>query len=161
MKLSIIVAQSKNRVIGMGNKLPWRMPADLAHFKKLTMGKPIVMGRKTYESIGRPLPGRKNIVITRNKNLLLPGCEVFHALEKALEALGTEPEVMVIGGANLYAQCINKANALYVTEVDTNCEGDAFFPEIDLSIWKMIDQEFCEKGLKNDHACVFQYYERV
>ena len=118
MKISLVVAKSKNNVIGKNNQLPWHLPADLKHFKNLTMGKPIIMGRKTFDSIGKPLPGRRNIIISHQPNLFIDGCEVFHSIDDALSALKNETEVMIIGGANLYAQTIERASRLYLTEID-------------------------------------------
>lgn len=145
MKLSLIVAVSRNGVIGLNNQLPWHLPEDLKYFKSVTMGKPIVMGRKTYESIGRPLPGRTNIVITRDANWSAAGVEVAQTLEvalklgeKACEAAGAE-EIMVIGGEQIYRLTLAAADRLYLTQVDAEVEGDAFFPEIDLKAWNQVD----------------------
>ncbi len=147
MKLSLIVAVSRNGVIGLNNQLPWHLPEDLKYFKSVTMGKPIVMGRKTYESIGRPLPGRTNIVITRDANWSAAGVEVAQTLEvalklgeKACEAAGAE-EIMVIGGEQIYRLTLAAADRLYLTQVDAEVEGDAFFPEIDLKAWNQVDMK--------------------
>lgn len=131
MIVSIIVAMGHNRVIGLNNQLPWLLPEDLKFFKATTMGKPIIMGRKTFESIGRALPGRTNIVITRNKKWKQDGVKVVHTMEKALKiaAKGKTEEIMVIGGAQIYAEALDHAQRLYITEVDIDVEGDAFFPE--------------------------------
>lgn len=131
MIISIIVAMGHNRVIGLNNQLPWLLPEDLKFFKAKTMGKPIIMGRKTFESIGRPLPGRTNIVITHNKKWKHEGVKVVHSMEKALKiaAKDKSEEVMVIGGAQIYAEALDHAQRLYITEVDIDAEGDAFFPE--------------------------------
>ena len=133
MQLAIVVAQSKNRVIGVNNDLPWRLPKDLAYFKSVTLGKPIIMGRKTFESIGRPLPGRTNIVISRNALFAPEGVEVVSSLMQAVE-LAKEvcvrdgvAEAMIIGGAQVYSQAIAMADTLYITQVDAQIEGDAFF----------------------------------
>lgn len=126
--LTLIVARARNGVIGRDNTLPWRLPEDLAHFKRTTMGAPIVMGRKTYESIGRPLPGRRNIVVTRSAKLALPGCEIAHSLEDAQRlCIGVE-QIFLIGGAQLYADALPSADRLIVTEIDADFEGDAHFP---------------------------------
>ena len=150
MKLSLIVAVSRNGVIGLNNQLPWHLPEDLKYFKSVTMGKPIVMGRKTYDSIGRPLPGRTNIVITRDPAWSAPGVEVAQSLEAALalgktacEAAGAE-EIMVIGGEQIYRMCIENADRLYLTQVDAEVEGDAFFPDIDLNAWHQVDTKLPE-----------------
>ncbi|MEH6544068.1 MAG: dihydrofolate reductase [Porticoccaceae bacterium] len=139
--VSLIVAVSNNGVIGVKNQLPWHLPEDLKYFKAVTMGKPIVMGRKTFESIGRPLPGRSNIVVTSSQNWHSPGLEVCHSLEAALElarrlaAASGMDEVMVIGGEQIYRQSINLADRIYMTKVNVDMEGDAFFPELDAQGW--------------------------
>lgn len=159
MKISLIVAQSKNRVIGKDNHMPWHLPADLKHFKHITMGKPIIMGRKTFDSIGKPLPGRRNIVISRDKNLQIPGCEVFHSIEEALIAVQNEPEIMVIGGANLYAQMFARANTIYLTVIDAEFDGDTFFPALS-SEWILQSEETFSPDEKNQYAYCFQRYDR-
>lgn len=133
--ISMIVAMAENRAIGRDNQLPWHLPADLKHFKAVTMGKPMLMGRKTFESIGRPLPGRRTIVITRDAAWRAEGVETAPSIDAALEMASTAEEVMIVGGAQIYAQAIEKADRLYVTEVATAADGDAFFPEIDTAIW--------------------------
>lgn len=166
MLLSIIVAQSQNRVIGRGNKLPWYLPEDLKYFKRITQGKPIVMGRKTYESIGRPLPGRTNIVISRNPDYTQPGTRVVGSLEAALELAeqqalvdGSE-ELLVIGGAEIYAQALVLADRLYITQVHAEIEGDAFFPEIDPQDWEtVLRQDFSAEG-SNPYDYSFLVYQR-
>ena len=142
MKMSLIVAVSRNGVIGLDNQLPWRLPDDLQYFKSVTMGKPLVMGRKTYDSIGRPLPGRTNIVITRDASWSAPGVNVATTLDDALLLArkacldsGVD-EVMVIGGEQIYRMTITVADRLYVTEVDAEIAGDAFFPTIDPQQWQ-------------------------
>ncbi len=128
MKIAIVVAMAANRVIGRDNQLPWHLPADLKHFKQLTLGKPVVMGRKTYASIGRPLPERTNIVVTRDRDYEAPGCVVVHSLDEALAAAGEAAEVMVIGGAGIYRQVLPRTDTLYLTEVHAEFEGDTLFP---------------------------------
>lgn len=125
------------RVIGKDNELPWRLSADLKHFKAITMGKPIVMGRKTFESIGRALPGRKNIVLTREMAFQAAGVEVAHSLDAAIGSAGATDEIMIIGGAQLYALALPRAHRLYVTWVVADIDGDTFFPETDWSQWRM------------------------
>lgn len=127
--ISLVCAMAKNRVIGQGNAMPWHLPADLQHFKAVTMDKPIVMGRKTYESIGRPLPGRRNVVISRNQNYCAEGCEVVDSIDAAMNLLSGSSEIMVIGGGYLYSQIIDLADKLYLTFIDLDVEGDTFFPE--------------------------------
>ena len=150
MKLSLIVAVSRNGVIGANNALPWHLPEDLKYFKSVTMGKPIVMGRKTYDSIGRPLPGRTNIVITRNSIWSAEGVVVAQTLAEAL-ALGAKAcaadgadEVIVIGGAQIYSETLPAAQRLYLTEVDADVEGDAFFPAINSDEWKQVAERLPE-----------------
>ena len=158
-RLSLIVAMDNNRLIGRDNQLPWRLPADLQHFKATTMGKPIVMGRKTWESLGRPLPGRTNIVITRNEDYLAEGAVVVHSLQAALAEADAE-EVMVIGGANLYAQALPQVDRLYLTRVDGDFKGDAWFPEFSESEWLLSATEAHEPDEKNPHAYRFDTYNR-
>ena len=128
MQISIIVALADNRLIGGNNKLLWHLPADLQYFKSITLGKPIIMGRKTYESIGKPLPGRRNIVISRNKQFKCQVCEVYDSLSKALAALQDYAEVMIIGGAEIYQQALPIADKMYITIVHHAFTGDAYFP---------------------------------
>ncbi|MCC3792128.1 type 3 dihydrofolate reductase [Vibrio parahaemolyticus] len=129
MIISMIAAMADNRVIGKDNQMPWHLPADFAWFKRCTMGKPVVMGRKTYDSIGRPLPGRLNIVISRDESLSIEGITTVTSVEKALEAAGNVEEVMIIGGGAIYASCLAMANKLYVTYIDAVVEGDTQFPD--------------------------------
>ena len=132
--ISFVVAIDKNRVMGCNNQLPWQMPADLQYFKKLTLNKPIVMGRKTYESIGRSLPMRRNIILTNDKQFVAEGCEIFHRSEDILIALRDEQEIMVIGGASLFEHWWLIADCLYITYIDGEFEGDVFFPEWDRQV---------------------------
>ena len=129
MIISLISAMGRNRVIGINNTLPWRLPADLKHFKQITLGKPVLMGRKTYESIGKPLPGRANIIISGDSNYQMPGCSVVNSIDAALAAATGYEEIMVIGGAALYQQLLPRADRLYLTLIDENFNGDAWFPE--------------------------------
>lgn len=160
MQISLIVAYDKNRVIGKNNQLPWHLPADLWHFKKLTMGNPIIMGRKTFESIGRPLPGRRNVIISRQGDLKIDGCEVFHSVEDALAGLQSESEVMVIGGANIYEQFLNYAHRLYITVVDAEVMGDTFFPQWNKKDWILVSENCFEADAKNEYGYCFQMWER-
>ena len=150
MRISLIVALARNRVIGRDNQLPWRLSADLQHFKGLTMGKPIVMGRKTYESIGRPLPGRTNIVVTRDSSFSAEGCRVVHSIDEALVAAGGADEVMIMGGENLYSQLLPRADRLYLTEVQAEVSGDAWFPEFDQTQWQELERESHRADEKNE-----------
>ncbi len=160
MRISLIAALARNRVIGIGNRLPWHLPADLARFKALTMGKPILMGRRTHESIGRPLPGRLNIVLTRDPACHAAGCELAHTLDEALRLAGDSPEVMVIGGAQLYAECLPHAQRLYLTLVELEPEGDAFFPAFDASEWAEHERTTCAPDDKNPYHYAFVTYDR-
>ena len=157
--VSMIVAMARGRVIGKDNKLPWRLPADLAFFKKTTMGRPVIMGRKTYESIGRPLPGRRNIVVTRDAGFAAEGCEAAHSPEEALRMAG-EGETFVIGGSEIYARFMPLADKLYVTAIDESFDGDATFPEIDLNEWTLTASEPGTVDETNKHPHAFLTYER-
>ena len=161
MRLSIVVAMAANRVIGRDNRLPWHLPADLKHFRQLTTGKPILMGRKTWESIGRPLPERTNIVITRDTDYAAAGCVVVHSIDAALRAAGHNDEVMVIGGSELYRQVLPQVTTIYLTRVHADIEGDAVFPEIDESEWREVERTDCVPDEKNAHAYSFITLERV
>lgn len=136
MIISLIVAMDKNNVIGKDNKMPWHIPDDLKRFKKLTMGKPIIMGRKTFESIGKPLPGRINIILTKDVNYSQDGCNVVHSVDEALKFCKGNDELMVIGGAKIYEQFLIMAKKIYLTLVDDEYEGDTYFPELDMREWE-------------------------
>lgn len=135
MKRSLVVAVARNGVIGRDNALPWRLPADLAHFKRVTMGHPVVMGRRTHESIGKALPGRKNIVVTHDPEYRAPGCTVVTSLEEAWKAAGDADEVCVIGGTTLFEETLPSADVIHLTEVDAEVEGDTWFPPFDRAAW--------------------------
>lgn len=139
MMLSLIVAMTRARVIGINNTLPWRLPGDLKRFKQITMGHPIVMGRKTFDSIGKALPGRRNVVITRQADLVIPGADVVHSLTEALLLLHDVPEVFIIGGAQIFEEALPLADKLYVTWIEEDIKGDAFFPDFDLARFKIIE----------------------
>ena len=165
MKLSLIVAVSRNGVIGVDNKLPWHLPEDLKYFKSVTMGKPLVMGRKTYDSIGRPLPGRTNIVVTRDPKWQAAGVEVAQSLEAALEVgrnacvkVGAD-EIMVIGGEQIYRMTLPAADRLYLTQVDADVEGDAFFPDVDFSEWKQVAEQLPQ--VTDTHPYRFLQFDRL
>ena len=159
--ISLIVAVSDNGVIGRHNALPWRLAADLRYFKKRTMGKPIVMGRKTWESIGRALPGRKNIVVTRDTGLEAPGTTVVHDLDAALAAAGDVEEIMVIGGETLYRALLPRADRVYLTRVHVEVpDGDAHFPDLDPQAWTLT----CSQPLAGEDGqpdCTFTEWRRV
>lgn len=158
--LSIITAMDQNRLIGRDNALPWHLPADLAFFKKTTLGKPILMGRKTYESIGRPLPGRQNIIISRDPNYRIDGCDTATGIEQALEMIKNQPEAMLIGGSSLYQQTIDLADKLYITFIHSQFEGDAWFPEIPSQNWVESAREDHSADDKNAYNYSFVTYLR-
>lgn len=137
--ISLIVAHDKNRVIGYEKKMPWHLPGELKYFKEQTMGKPMIMGRKTFESIGRPLPGRRNIVITRNENYNAEGIEVVSSLEEALKLVSKEQEIMIIGGEQIFKLALPIADRLYITKIDYEFQGDTFFPQYG-DEWTMISK---------------------
>ncbi|MDB4837149.1 dihydrofolate reductase [Marinomonas sp.] len=164
--LSLIVAMSTNRTIGINNSLPWHLPNDLKYFKQATMGKPIVMGRKTFESIGKPLPGRRNIVISRDPNYTAEGIDVVDSLEAAIELgesiclIDGQEDVMVLGGAQIYQLALEKVDRLYITHVDAEVEGDAFFPEVDWNAFNLVGEEaFAAEG-HNPYDYRFSVYQR-
>ena len=159
-RVSVIAALARNRVIGIENRLPWRLPEDLAHFKALTLNHPILMGRKTFESLGRPLPGRTNVVITRNPDYRPEGCLVATSIPAAIELCEGADEIFFIGGADLYAQAIVFADRLYLTEVDVEAEGDAWFPDYDARAFREVSRA-PHRGEKGD-ALGFDFvvYER-
>jgi len=159
--LSIIAAMAQNRVIGIDNTLPWRLPADLAHFKALTMGHHMIMGRKTYESLGKPLPGRTSVIVTRDTAFSAPGCVVVHSLDEAVAACEGDAEAFFIGGADLYRQALDVAQRLYLTEVKTAVEGDAWFPEFDRTVWSEASRTRCLADEKNPYDYDFVVFERV
>ena len=131
MIISFVAAMGRNKAIGKDNSLPWKLPADMKHFKDLTKGKPVIMGRKTYESIGKPLPNRKNIILTRDKNYKSKQCIVVHSVEEALSAAGSSEEAMVIGGSQVYHKFLPRTNKMYLTIIGADFEGDAYFPDYD------------------------------
>jgi dihydrofolate reductase len=153
----MIVAMADNRAIGKGNELLWHLPDDFKHFKAITMAKPILMGRKTYQSIGRPLPGRKNIVVTRDAAFTADGVLVVNSIDAALDAAKDDAEVMVIGGASFYQQMLPLADRLYVTRVHHRFDADTFFPEIDADQWRLVEQT--EHAADERHAFSFSFIE--
>lgn len=153
MQLNAIVAMSENRVIGYQNRLPWHLPADLRHFKQITMGKPILMGRKTYESIGRPLPGRENIILTRQQDFKAAGCVVVHDIQ---EAFHQRDELFLIGGADLFQQLLPKVQQIYLTVIHRDFEGDAFFPELIAAEWNEVENKNHPPDADNPYAYTFK-----
>ncbi|MES2795747.1 MAG: dihydrofolate reductase [Bacteroidota bacterium] len=168
--INIVVATAKNNVIGADNKLLWHLPADMRFFRLLTTGHIVIMGRKTYDSIGKPLPNRENIIISRDKKLNIEGCYVVNSLERALEksqsinstfTKESQKEVFIIGGEQIYQLSINLCQKLYITEVNANFEGDAFFPKIDPFDWKEDSRESYQKDEKNNFDYEFVVYNRI
>ena len=160
MKISLIVAMSRNRVIGKNKKMPWHLPAELRYFKQVTMGKPIVMGRKTFEAIGRVLPGRQNIVITRDPDFSFEGVEVVRSLDEAINVAGHAEEIMIIGGAHLYQQVMDRADRLYLTLIEADIEGDTFFPEYDKNEWQEVKSDYRKADDKNPYLMRFLVLDR-
>lgn len=161
MDISIIVAADENDLIGRENALPWRLPADLRYFKAQTMGKPVIMGRRTHQSIGKPLAGRHNIVVTRDPAYAAPECTVVHSLDDAIDAAGDVAEVMIIGGAALYRESIGLANRIYLTRIHAAFAGDTYFPEINYDEWREVTIEAHAPDEQNPHAYSFEVLERV
>ena len=159
--LSIIAAQSENGVIGRDNKLPWHMPADLAHFKRLTMGKPIIMGRRTWESLPGLLPHRTHVVVTRDRDYIAEGGFVVHSLGEAIEFAGDADEMMVVGGANLYAQTLPLASRMYLTVIHNCFDGDTVFPGYETADWHEVSREYHDADKRNSHAYSFVVLQRV
>ena len=160
MIISLIVAMDRQGIIGANGALPWRLSSDLKHFKAITMGKPLIMGRKTHESIGRPLPGRENIILTRQKDYLAEGCAVFHEIEAALEACANHAEVMVIGGAPLYDQLFPRATRIYLTRVEAEVNGDTWFPQFDDNAWNELERQDYPADERNEYPYSFLLLER-
>jgi dihydrofolate reductase len=157
MKVSMIAAMANNRVIGKEGKMPWHLPNDLKFFKRTTLGKPVIMGRKTFESIGRPLPRRQNIVVTRSADFVAEGVTIVHDTDSALAAAGDVEEVVVIGGGNIYQQFLPQADELYLTFIDLTTDGDVFFPDFEAaSNWQEMWEErhYKSDGAPHDHRFV-------
>ncbi|MGB0838009.1 MAG: dihydrofolate reductase [Flavobacteriaceae bacterium] len=161
MKKTIVAAYGLNRELGKNNDLIWHLPEDLKHFKNITSGHPIIMGRKTFESIGRPLPKRQNIVISRQENLTIPGCTVVSSLEGAYALLQEESQVFLIGGGQIYKQYLNEVDVLEITEVQQDFEADTFFPKIDLKLWKEVSRIKNKADSKNKFDFDFVRYEKI
>ena len=161
MKISLIVAMASNRVIGINGQMPWHLSADLKKFKSITMGHPILMGRKTYESIGRPLPGRRNLVISRNPDYKIAGCEVFSDIQNAISSCDDCEELFVIGGAAFYESMLPKANFMYLTEINKEFTGDTYFPQIHKQEWQEIERQDINDDSSVDFAYSFLKLERV
>ena len=151
--ISLVAAMTQDRVIGCQGKMPWHLPRELQHFKSLTWGKPIVMGRKTYDGLKRPLPGRRNLVLSRQPNLEIEGCEVFPSLDEAIQAAETDEEVMVIGGGYVFELAIAQASRIYLTLIDAKIDGDTYFPEWDQTQWTVVSSE----SFSADEANIYAY----
>jgi len=159
--ISIIVAVAGNGVIGSGNQLPWRLPDDLKRFKALSIGKPIVMGRKTFDSIGRPLPGRLNVVISRQAGLDIPGCRVVTSIDEAIAAAHPAPEIVIVGGADIYRQVLPQVQVIHLTRVHASVEGDVVFPELQERQWREVAKEYHPADERHAHAFTFSTLQRV
>jgi dihydrofolate reductase len=159
--ISIIVALAENGVIGSGNRLPWHLPDDLKRFKALSLGKPIVMGRRTFESIGRPLPGRTNIVVSRRPGLAIEGTVVAQSLDAALAAAGAAPEVVIIGGAEIFRQALPRTDVIHLTRVHARVAGDVVFPELDPGKWREITAEHHAADERHQYAFTFVTLQRT
>jgi dihydrofolate reductase len=161
MIVSLIWAMADNRIIGIENRLPWKLPADMQWFRQNTLGKPVIMGRLTFESFGaKPLPGRRNIIVSRNSDYAAPEVEVYLSLEDALDAASDAEEVMIIGGMSLYQQALLLADRLYMTLVHAELAGDAWFPEFDMAGWQEIERHNRDADDDNPHPCSFVVLER-
>jgi len=160
-RLSIIVAMARNRVIGARGMIPWRLPGELKRFRSVTMGHHLIMGRKTWESIGRPLPGRTSVIVTRQPGYQAPGALVAHSLDEAIAACRGDEEIFVIGGAELYAQALPRASRLYLTVVEADVEGDTWMPELDASIWRETASESFAADVQHAYAYRCSIHERV
>jgi dihydrofolate reductase len=160
MKISIIVAMTCDRVIGKNGTMPWHLPAEIKYFKWVTMGKPIVMGRKTFDSFARVLPGRQNIVITGDPSFKFEGVDVVHSVDEALAIAGNGEEIMIIGGSDLYRQTMERADRVYLTLIDADIEGDTFFPEINFNDWREVENVFCPGNEKNVYSMRFLVLDR-
>jgi dihydrofolate reductase len=159
--ISLIVAMGRNRVIGRDNNLIWHLPADLKHFKETTMGSPLIMGRKTFESMGKALPGRTNVVVTRKPGFIAPGCLVAGSLEQALELVSGEPEIFIAGGGEIYRQSMHLADRMYITIIDHDFDGDTFFPEFPDEEWVIAEERRHGPDERNKYPMLFRTYDRV
>lgn len=161
MIVSIIVAMDESRVIGKDNKLPWHLPRELQYVKRTTMGHPIILGRKNYESIGRPLPGRRNIIVTRNEHFQAEGCEIAHNIDEVFQMCKSEEEIFIFGGEEIYKLFLPYTNKLYITKIHHTFEGDTFFPEINEHEWI---EQFAEEGItddKNPYRYSYHIFEKM
>jgi dihydrofolate reductase len=154
MNIALVAAADENNGIGKNNQLPWHLPADLKHFKNLTIGHPVIMGRKTFDSVGKPLPGRRNIVVT-HQNLHIEGCEIAHSIEEAIEKCQKEEQIAIVGGGKIFEQSMDKANIIHFTRIHHSFDADAFFPDINPDKWIESEKEYYEPDEKNRFAYTF------
>ncbi|MZQ84658.1 dihydrofolate reductase [Paenibacillus sp. 5J-6] len=159
MSISFIFAMDRNRAIGVNNTLPWHLPGDLKFFKAVTMGHPILMGRKTYESIGRPLPGRRNMILTQNTEFRAEGCEVIHSVDEAVQEF-RDQELFVIGGAEIFRLFAETVDRMYITFIEHEFEADTYMSDLDLSEWTLVSSEQGERNEKNPYEYYFRIYQR-
>jgi dihydrofolate reductase len=159
MSISFIFAMDRNRAIGVNNTLPWHLPGDLKFFKAVTMGHPILMGRKTYESIGRPLPGRRNMILTQNTEFGAEGCEVIHSVDEAVQEF-RDQELFVIGGAEIFRLFAETVDRMYITFIEHEFEADTYMSDLDLSEWTLVSSEQGERNEKNPYEYYFRIYQR-
>jgi dihydrofolate reductase len=161
VRVSLVVAAARNGVIGRDNDLPWRLPTDRRHFRRVTLGKPVIMGRLTWESIGKPLDGRTNIVVTRDPRYSAPGCRVVQSFAAALAAAEPAAEVMVVGGSQIYALALPVADRIYLTRVEAEIDGDVFFPDPPASEWREVESREAPADARNPHALRFITLDRI
>jgi len=159
--ITLVVAHARNHVIGREGGMPWHLPADLAHFKAVTLNKPVIMGRRTFQSIGNPLPGRVNIVATRDTSFTAEGIAIAHSLDEALAVAGDVDEVMVIGGAEIYRLALPRASRIHLTLIDADIDGDTHFPEYDDGAWREVSREYRAADARNSHPLSFITLERM
>ncbi len=160
MNISLIVAMDKNRVIGKNNDLPWRLPKEWQYVKRITMGHPIILGRKNFESIGRALPERRNIVLTRDTGFTFKGCEIAHSIEEVFELCKNEKEVFIFGGEQIYEMFLPYVEKMYITKIQFEFEGDTFFPEVKFDEWKEVSVEKGNTDEKNPYIYYFHVFQR-
>ena len=161
MKISVIAAMSQNRVIGRDGSLPWHLPTDLARFKSITTGHTVIMGRKTFESVGKPLPNRRTIIITRNNDYQCADVFIAHSLDEALDHAAHEDEIFILGGETVYRIALPRADRLYLTIIHATIEGDTYFPNLDFDDWKLVEDERHESDERHAYAFSFRRYERA
>lgn len=161
MTISFVVAYDRKRTIGKDNRLPWRLPDDMKHVREITIGKPLIMGRRTWDSIGRPLPGRTSIVMTRDRDFRCDGCLVARTADEALNLAGAAPEVIVFGGARVFEEFLPRADRIYLTEVDTEVDGDTYFPKVDPAEWREVERTRHPADDRHPYVFSFVTLDRV